>query len=128
MAINQIKIANELKQDTMIANNADILDSLNNYGVIKSKQTGYIEGSSTLIPLSPALPTGSDIKLVSISPVNINKSILNIRSAEVGATSNVCGLVLKADGIYTTPLTEDTAQGISHYYLLNVDWEVIEYK
>ena len=42
MAINQIKVANEAKQDTMIANNVDILNLMTLKNSIKSKSPNTI--------------------------------------------------------------------------------------
>ena len=137
MAINQIKVANEAKQDTMIANNADILNLMTLKNSIKSKQRGfadsrnydgnYIEDFS----ISP-IPQGSELKVFDISPVNINKAILFVKSGQVEISTErewyiEMPLQLKSDGIYTIPIVTSDGRMITKYTLKNLSWEVIEF-
>ena len=137
MAINQIKVATEAKQDTMIANNADILNLMTLKNSIKSKQRGfadsrnyegnYIEDFS----ISP-IPQGSELKVFDISPVNINKAILFVKSGQVEISTETqwyikMPLQLKSDGIYTIPIVTSDGGMITGYTLKNLSWEVVEF-
>lgn len=137
MAINQIKVANEAKQDTMIANNVDILNLMALKNSIKSKQRGfadsrtydgnYIEDFS----ISP-IPQGSELKIFDISPVNINKAVLFVKSGQVEIATETqwyikMPLQLKSDGVYTIPIVTSDGGMITKYTLKNLSWEVIEF-
>lgn len=86
----EIKVANEAKQDTIIGQGNQILSKINNRQVfaqcVKSVQRGTI-----------GLNSGGDGKVVSISPVNANKSILIWNTTDSNNSGN---FILKNDGIY----------------------------
>ena len=130
MAINQIKVANEAKQDTQIANNAEILQGLDNYGTIKSVQNGQIEQLNDVIVGEHA--AGSEIKIISINLVNVDKcklisdyTILHLTVSSIitNRPFSYPALYLKSDGIYTTPSEEM----FDRYFIENLTWSIVEY-
>lgn len=126
MAINQIKVANEAKQDTQIANNAEILEELDDYGTIKSIQNGEIVGLSNVVVGEHA--AGSELNIVSINPVNVDKSKLiakytTLHFTNPSASYSYPSLSLKSDGIYTTP----SVRLFDQYSIKNLTWSVVEY-
>ena len=129
MAINQIKVANEAKQDTQIANNAEILTGLDDYGTIKSIQNGQIVDLSSVVVGEHA--AGSELKIISINPVNVDRSklIANYDSLVlkvapgINSKASVPSLSLKSDGIYTTP----SVRLFDRYSIKNLTWSIVEY-
>lgn len=126
----QIKVANEAKQDIMIANNAEIFRGLDNYGTIKSVQKGQIEQLNDVIVGEHA--AGSEIKIISINPVNIGKckliadyTILHLTVSSIitHRPFSYPALYLKSDGIYTTP----SEQMFDRYFIENLKWSIVEY-
>lgn len=126
----QIKVANEAKQDTMIANNVEIFEGLDNYGTIKSVQRGEIlEITDQIVGDKPA---GSEIKIISLNPTDINRCklianyrFLELRTNPIYTTKQYSypSLVLKADGIYTAP----SAKLFDRFSIRGLSWQVIEY-
>lgn len=128
MAINQIKVANEAKQDTQIANNLEILARLDNYGTIKSVQNGKIQQLSGVIVGEHT--AGSEIKITSINPVNVGKckliadyTTLQLTVPTATPTNSFPALSLKSDGIYTTP----SEKRFDRYHIDNLTWQIVEY-
>ena len=126
----QIKVANEAKQDIMIANNVEIFEGLDNYGTVKSVQNGQIEQLSDVIVGEHA--AGSEIKMISINPVNIDKCklIANYSKLELTVSHIITSrpysypaLSLKSDGIYTTP----SEKMFDRYHIGNLRWSIVEY-
>lgn len=127
MAINQIKIANEPKQDTIIANNVDILNKLNQYGVIKSVQSGTL--TISLFEIIPEVPVGAVYKLVPLSGIDTSKCVLDasydtfIVRHEAAKQHRHPALQLLTDGIYTTPVSFK----YDRIRISNMDWKITEY-
>ena len=126
MAINQIKVANEAKQDTMIANNAEIIEGLDDYETIKSIQNGQIEVLSDVIVGEHA--AGSELNIIYINPVNIDKCKLTADYTTLYLTDpsrsySYPALSLKSDGIYTAP----SEKQFDRYTIKNLTWQIVEY-
>lgn len=126
----QIKVANEAKQDTMIANNVEIFEGLDNYGTIKSVQRGEIEQLNDVIVGEHA--AGGEIKITSINPINVGKCKLiadytilhlTVSSSITSRPFSYPALYLKSDGIYTTP----SEKMFDRYFIENLTWQIIEY-
>lgn len=148
MAITSIKVANEPKQDTIIAGQENIKAKIAS-PKFRSFQKGTIARSLTGIT-NEMSAVGYEQKIVSISPVNPSKSQLffnynnrdsryNLNkkpvlygreyytSGNIEDVDEYFRIVLKSDGIYASPVTK--AHDISYVKCLipDMSWQVIEF-
>ena len=128
MAINQIKVANEPKQDTMIGKADQILGRLTDQTVIaktvKSVQTGIYFPPSTLQNFT----AGARVDFATISPIGGN-CLLTIDSF-----SNNGSAVIYGDGIYLTAelvgskiVSEVIPTPLTRGNVYKFKWTVIEF-
>lgn len=141
----QIKVANEAKQDVVITGQNDIKNKINNGYNIKSIQRGMLPSMSV-----KSFTTGEKLanyqrKIASISPVNVDKSILVYNTPEHEDTDRFpfiyyytgtasrgvhekLDIELKSDGIYTSQNKRDLTEFTKlEYRQFALSWQVIEF-
>ena len=149
MAVNQIKVANEAKQDITISKADQILGRLADQTVIaktvKSIQTGRLNDRDIL---RNQIPEDGQYKIASISVVNKDRSILNITTI-LNLNDAMYGLAVGSFNGYDTGASYNFGDGLFAYLkdngifvdlsmclgktsipvakIYNMSWEVIEF-
>lgn len=141
----QIKIANEKKQNDVISGQNDIKNKINNGYHIKSIQRGTLPSMVVKSFTAAERLPNYQRKVASISPINLDKSILVYNTPErkntnefpfiyyyvsttsIGAHEKL-DIELKSDGIYTSQNKRDLTDLTKlEYHQFALSWQVIEF-